>query len=86
MAITTMLTLIAYRFSIGELVPKVSYLTRLDYFILGSTLMVFLTLLLVIITSNLAKSGQPELALRIDRWSRIIFPSMLTMVTLVSFL
>jgi hypothetical protein len=36
-----MLTLIAYRFSIGELVPKVAYLTRLDYFILGSTLMVF---------------------------------------------
>lgn len=85
-AITTMLTLIAYRFSIGELVPKVSYLTRLDYFILGSTLMVFLTLLLVITTSNLAKSGQGELASRIDRWSRIIFPSMLTVVTLVSFL
>ena len=85
-AITTMLTLIAYRFSIGELVPKVSYLTRLDYFILGSTLMVFLTLLLVIITSNLAKSGQPQLALRIDRWSRIIFPVMLMIVSLVAFL
>lgn len=85
-AITTMLTLIAYRFSIGELVPKVSYLTRLDYFILGSTLMVFVTLLLVIITSNLAKSGKTELALSIDRWSRIIFPPLLTLLTLVSFL
>lgn len=85
-AITTMLTLIAYRFSIGELVPKVSYLTRLDYFILGSTLMVFLTLVLVIITSNLAKSGQTSLALRMERWSRIIFPSLLTLITLGSFL
>ena len=84
-AITAMLTLIAYRFSIGELVPKVSYLTRLDYFILGSTLMVFLALLLVIITSNLAKSGQVQFALRIDRWSRIIFPLMLILVTLLSF-
>ena len=80
-----MLTLIAYRFSIGEIVPKVSYLTRLDYFILGSTLMVFLALLLVIITSNLSKSGQVQLALRMDRWSRIIFPLMLIIVTLLSF-
>ena len=84
-AITTMLTLIAYRFSIGALVPKVSYLTRLDYFILGSTLMVFLTLLLVIVTSNLAKSGQAQLAMRIDWWSRIIFPLMLMGITLLSF-
>ena len=85
-AITAMLTLIAYRFSIGELVPKVSYLTRLDYFILGSTLMVFLALLLVIITSNLAKSGQVQLAIRIDRWSRIIFPLMLIIITIMDFL
>ncbi|NOR80455.1 MAG: hypothetical protein GQ529_06420 [Methyloprofundus sp.] len=84
-AITTMLTLIAYRFSIGELVPKVSYLTRLDYFILGSTLMVFLTLLLVIITSNLAKSGQAQLAVHIDWWSRIIFPLMLIAISITAF-
>jgi len=31
-AITTMLTLIAYRFAVGAEVPRVSYLTRLDYF------------------------------------------------------
>lgn len=85
-AITSMLTLIAYRFSIGELVPKVSYLTRLDYFIVGSTLMVFLALLLVIITSNLARSGQNQLAKRIDRCSRIIFPLMFIIVIIVDFL
>lgn len=33
-AITTMLTLIAYRFAIDVNLPKVSYLTRMDYFIL----------------------------------------------------
>ena len=85
-AITAMLTLIAYRFAIGELVPKVSYLTRLDYFIVGSTLIVFLVLLLVILTSNLAKSGQTQLAKRIDRWSRIIFPLMLIIITIMDFL
>ena len=83
-AITAMLTLIAYRFSIGELVPKISYLTRLDYFLLGSTLMIFLALLLVIITSNLAKSGQVQLARQIDRWSRVLFPLML-LLTLTAF-
>ena len=86
-AITAVLTLIAYRFTIGELVPKVSYLTRLDYFILGSALMIFLALLLVIITSNLAQSGRMQLAKQIDRRSRVIFPLLLLLLlTLTAFL
>lgn len=85
-AITSMLTLIAYRFSIGEMVPKVSYLTRLDFFILGSTLFVFLVLLLVIASLNLANSRNFDLARRLDRWYRIAFPALLLLVTLVPFL
>jgi hypothetical protein len=40
-AITAMLTLIAYRFSVGTQLPKVEYMTRLDLFILGSSMLVF---------------------------------------------
>jgi cadmium resistance protein CadD (predicted permease) len=47
--------------------------------------MIFLALLLVIITSNLAKSGQVQLARQIDRWSRVLFPLML-LLTLTAFL
>ena len=73
-AITTMLTLIAYRFAIGTALPKVSYLTRLDYFILISTVLVYATLVEVVVTSTLAKRGKLERARKIDRWSRWLFP------------
>jgi len=39
---TAVLTLIAYRFTLDSLIPRVSYLTRLDIFILGATVLVLL--------------------------------------------
>ena len=44
-SMTAMLTLIAYRFAVGTSLPKVSYLTRLDYFILTATILVFASLI-----------------------------------------
>jgi VIT1/CCC1 family predicted Fe2+/Mn2+ transporter len=54
-ATVSMLTLIAYRFALGGLIPKVSYFTRMDSFITASTLLVFLALLVAILTGKLAK-------------------------------
>jgi hypothetical protein len=73
-AITTMLTLIAYRFAVGTDLPKVSYLSRLDYFILVATFLVFASLIEVVVTSTYAKTGKVERARAIDRWARILFP------------
>jgi hypothetical protein len=73
-AITTMLTLIAYRFAIDTSLPKVSYLTRLDYFVLASTILVYASLLEVIVTSSYASANKIDLARSIDRWARGIFP------------
>ncbi len=73
-AITTMLTLIAYRFSLGVDLPKVDYMTRLDFFILGSTLLIFATLLQAMITTSMAKSGKLSEARGVDRWCRWLFP------------
>jgi hypothetical protein len=73
-AITTMLTLIAYRFAVGTDLPKVSYLSRLDYFILMATFLVFASLIEVVVTSTYAKTGKVERARAIDRWARILFP------------
>ncbi len=81
-SITTMLTLIAYRFAIGMNVPKISYLTRLDAFILCSTFLVFATLCEVIITSSYAKNGQIQKARLIDKWSRWLFPIMFILISL----
>ncbi len=73
-AITTMLTLIAYRFALGRLVPNLPYLTRFDYFTLGSTILIFLVLAVVAATSSLVAQNKAALAERIDRWARLAFP------------
>ena len=73
-AITSMLTLIAYRFAVDALIPKVPYMTRLDTFIFASTILVFLSLIEVNITGQLSLDGKNALAKKLDRVSRIIFP------------
>ena len=73
-AVTSMLTMIAYRFAVGADMPKISYLTRLDFFILGGTILVFTSLIEVLITSTYAKIGRFERAQRIDHWARLLFP------------
>jgi hypothetical protein len=84
-SVTSMLTLVAYRFLLGQGLPAVSYLTRLDYFLLGTTILVFLSLIQVAWTSALCGRGQAEAARRVDRWSRWLFPAMFCVVTVVSF-
>ncbi len=80
-ATSSMLTLIAYRFLLGNLLPRLPYMTRLDYFTLGSTVLVFLTLVEVILTSMLARRGHVKAGRRMDRAARIVFPT--TFIVLV---
>lgn len=85
-SMTAMLTLIAYRFAVGADLPKVAYMTRMDKFLFGATVLVFATLVEVIITSTLARGERLELARRIDRWSRVLFPFLFALVTARAFL
>lgn len=73
-AMTTMLTLISYRFSLGRSIPRLSYLTRFDYFMLESTLLIFTILVLVPASAYLVNRNRLPLAQRIDRWARLFFP------------
>jgi hypothetical protein len=84
-AITSMLTLIAYRFMVDTMLPPVSYLTRMDAFILASTVLVFATLIQVLITSTMAKEGRGQQALRLDWWCRILFPIIFAGLCYISF-
>jgi len=84
-ATTAMLTLIAYRFMIGGVLPKISYLTRLDLFILGATVMVFLTLAEAIVTGRLARSGRASLARRIDHTARWLVPTCTLVLFVIAF-
>jgi hypothetical protein len=73
-AITAMLTLIAYRFAVGTQLPKVEYMTRLDLFILGSSILVFASLIQVVVTSSYAKTDRLLQARKVDIWCRWLFP------------
>ena len=84
-AVTSMLTLIAYRFTIADSLPKISYLTRMDIFIFCSSVLIFLTFSEAIVTAALAAKSNEALALRIDLYSRWIFPSVYIIVFLASF-
>ena len=85
-SVTSMLTLVAYRFLLGGDLPKISYLTRLDYFLLGTTIVVFLSLIEVTWTSTLSSRGKAEAARRIDRCSRWVFPAVFFTMSTIAFI
>lgn len=85
-SITAMLTLIAYRFAVDSDVPKLPYLTKLDAFILTSTVLVFLSLIEVMFTTKFANRDRTELARAIDRRCRWIFPLVFAASTTMIFL
>ena len=61
--------------AIGSTLPLVSYLTRLDYFILLATILVFASLMEVMIVVRMARRREGlERARAIDRKCRWIFP------------
>ena len=83
-AVTSMLTLIAYRFAVGSETPRLPYLTSLDRFILASSILVLLTLIEVIVAVSLVSRQRPDLARRIDRYSRLGFPIAYALVAVVT--
>lgn len=85
-AVTSILTLIAYRFAIGADVPRLPYLTRLDAFILISSILVFCSLIEVMVTTKLADQHRLEFARKIDCHCRWLFPCVFTVLTAVIFL
>lgn len=85
-ATTAFLTLVAYLFAITVLLPKVSYVTRIDRFILLSTLLVFVGLLQTVWHARLIRKERKALVDRLDIWSRMVYPLLLLLVLAVSFL
>ncbi len=77
-AVTSMLTLIAYRFTVDTQLPRLPYMTRLDVLFLVSTLLVFFSLIEVLVTTILDNNGQTQLAKTVDRYCRVIFPVIFT--------
>jgi hypothetical protein len=85
LAATSMLSLIAYRFSLGSVLPPVSYFTRMDAFLTAASVLVFLALVEAVGTSTIADRGNPALANRIDATARWSFPMLFGLVSVWAF-
>jgi hypothetical protein len=84
-AVTSMLTLIAYRFAVDSQLPRLPYMTRLDAFIFASTLLVFFSLIEVLVTTILDNNHQTARAKKIDRYCRVIFPVVFAIASIAIF-
>jgi hypothetical protein len=84
-AMTSMLTLIAYRFAVDNQLPRLPYMTRLDAFILTSTLLVFFSLIEVVATIILDNTQKKKRAQRIDFYCRVIFPAIFAIASIAIF-
>ena len=84
-AVTSFLTVIAYHMTLSSRLPKIPYLTRLDVLVFGSTLLVFLAMIEVVITTGLARNERVKTARWMDRVSRFLFPGILALVGLYAF-
>jgi hypothetical protein len=74
-ATSSILTLIAHRFVLASLLPRLPYMTRMDYFTVGSTLLVLLALIAVIVTGFLFAHRHESHARSLDHWARGAFPA-----------
>lgn len=83
-ATTSMLTLIAYRFIVTSYLPRISYLTRMDIFILGSSILIFMTLVFAALSSNLSGKGKNEIARKLDKRMRWVFPVLYVIVIITA--
>jgi hypothetical protein len=80
-AITAMLTVIAYHFALAGMLPRLPFLTALDFFVIASTIMVFLSMVEVVYTAYLSTNNRLEKARMIDRKARWIAPLIYMVLT-----
>jgi len=83
-AVTTILTVIAFAFSISVTLPKVPYLTYIDAFFLTCYVFVFLSIVELMTVHVIQRRGLTELASRTRLASRWVFPGAFLLVNLVT--
>lgn len=66
-------SLIAFGFSIRLTLPRISYLTRADIFVIGCTLLVFLALGAAVLGSRWAHAEKLEQAIRLNATTRWVY-------------
>ena len=85
LAATSMLTLIAYRFAMSSVLPPIAYLTRLDKFMIGASVLVFAGLVTTVAVSFLQDRQQGALADTVNNNARWLSPLLLALVAAGAF-
>jgi hypothetical protein len=85
LAATAMLTLIAYRFAMSSVLPPIAYLTRLDVFIVGASILVYAGLATTVSVSYIYERHNEALAHGINRTARWLSPLLLVIVACYAF-
>ncbi len=85
LAATSMLTLIAYRFAMSSVLPPIAYLTRLDVFMIGSSVLIFVALATAVAITYIAEQHTVEAAERVNRAARWLSPLGLLLVSAYAF-
>ena len=85
LAATSMLTLIAYRFAMSSILPPIAYLTRLDIFMVGASVIVFAGLATTVAVSYLIDHQSEELASSVNRAARWLLPVLILLLTVFAF-
>jgi len=77
-------SLIAFGFSIRLSLPRVSYITRADVFVIGCTLLVFLALGAAVIGSRWASADKLEQAIRLNSTVRWVYVALFLVVAFLT--
>ena len=85
LAATSMLTLIAYRFAMSSVLPPIAYLTRLDIFMIGSSVLVFMALSTAVAVTYIGEKHSEQLAVRVNQAARWLTPLGLLVVSALAF-
>jgi hypothetical protein len=83
-ATASMLTLIAYEFALSNYLPRISYVTRADFFMLASLVLVFVALTEAIATAGLMNYGKEAAVRRMDWYFRLLYPLAFVVLLLMS--
>jgi hypothetical protein len=77
-------SLIAFTLSIRMSLPRVSYVTHADLFLMGCTVLVFLALATVVIGSRWVKTDRQQSALRLNAVARWLYAGLFTLIAILT--
>ena len=75
LGVTSLLSIIALYFSISDSLPDVNYATTVDKMMMGSYLVIFITMVEIVYAHNLIHQNKKELLNKIENISKWLIPS-----------